>query len=219
MHGGVGQPEVLLRLDGVPARPEPDARGPAVPDQHHVVRGRGRPVVGQLLLRRQRAQLLAVVPRGARLRQPVPVRVRRAGQRAEHRGADAQGPGRVADQPHTVRPGRGRPGPHGRVHAVHVLHVPDHRQEGGVLARGRRVRTVPHVRVPSAAHHVHSAHPRPGHVEIRGRQVSQPVVISDYRLLSPVMTFLLYTTGAVVVVNCENINVGARFAQRRRSST
>lgn len=126
-----------------------------------------------LQLRGRREELLAAVPGGARLRQPVPVRVRRAGQRAQHRGADAQGPGRFAHQPDTVRPGPGRPGPDGRVHAVRVLHVPDHRQEGGVLARGRRVRPAPHLRVTGVAHHVHCAHARPGHVEIRRRQVSK----------------------------------------------
>jgi len=113
-----------------------------------------------------------VVPGGARLRQLVPVRVRGAGQRAEHRRADAQGPGGLAHQPDTLQPGRCRPGLDGRVHAVHVLHVPVHRQEGGVLARGRRLRAVPHVRVPGAAHHVHSAHAHFGHVAIRRRQVS-----------------------------------------------
>lgn len=113
-----------------------------------------------------------MVPRGARLRQPVPVRVRRAGQRAEHSGADAQGPGGFAHQSDPLRPGRRRPGANGRVHAVHVLHVPVHRQEGRVLARGRRVRAVPHVRLTSAAHHVHSAHAHFGHVEIRRCQVS-----------------------------------------------
>lgn len=175
MLGRVLQAKGELQL--VDDAPEPDAGGAAEPDQHHVVRcGRRRrrpvrPAVHELLLRRQREELLAVVPRGPRLRQPVPVRVRCAGQRAQHRRADAQGPGHVADQPHPVRPGRGRPGAHGRVHAVHVLHVPVHRQEGGVLARGRRVRAVPHVRVPGAAHHVHSAHAHPGHVEIRRGQV------------------------------------------------
>lgn len=100
------------------------------------------------------------------------MRVRGAGQRAEHRRADAQGPGRFAHQPDTVWTGRRRPGPDGRVHAVHVLHVPVHRQEGRVLARGRRVRATAHVRVPSSAHHLHCAHSHFGHVEIRGRQVS-----------------------------------------------
>lgn len=125
-----------------------------------------------LQLRRRREKLLAAVPGGARLREPVPVRVRRTGQRAQHRGADAQGPGRFADQPDTVRPGPGRPGPDGRVHTVRVLHVPDHRQEGRVLARGRGLRVIAHVRVSGAAHHVHSAHSRPGHVEICRRKVS-----------------------------------------------
>lgn len=159
--------------------PEHDPRRAAEPAQHHVVRRRrGRPIrpaVHELLLQRQREELLVVVPRRPRLRQPVPVRVRRAGQRAQHRRADAQGPGHVAHQPHTVRPGRGRPGAHGRVHAVHVLHVPVHGQEGGVLARGRRVRVVSYVRVPGAAHHVHCAHAHPGHVEIRRRQVSAAI--------------------------------------------
>lgn len=100
------------------------------------------------------------------------MRVRRAGQRAEHRGADAQGPGRVADQPDSALPGRRRPGPDGRVHAVHVLHVPDHGQKGRVLARGRRLRAAPHVRVAGAAHHVHRAHVGLGHVAVRRRQVS-----------------------------------------------
>lgn len=138
-----------------------------------------------LQLWRRREELLAAVPGGARLRQPVPVRVRRAGQRAKHRGADAQGPGRFADQPDPVRPGPGRPGADGRVHAVRVLHVPEHLQEGGVLARGRRVRAAPHVRVPGPAHHVHCAHARPGHVEIRRRQVS--------KIYTPVRT-TYYTT-------------------------
>lgn len=174
-------------MDGVPARPEPHARTLAVSDQHHVVgvgRRRWRRVTAPpppaapagrrklLQLRWRRQELLAVVPGGARLRQPVPVRVRRAGQRVKHSRADAQRPGQLAHQPDTVRPGPGRPRPHGRVHAVRVLHVPDHRQKGGVLARGCRVRVAAHVRVPSAAHHVHSAHADPGHVEIRGRQVS-----------------------------------------------
>jgi len=177
VHGAAGQAEALPRVDGVPARDEHHAgrAGGAVQRDHGGRRpaGRRRRAAGRVLLRRQREELLAAVPSGARLRQPFPLRVRRAGQRAEHRGADAQGPGRLADQPDPPRAGRRRSGANGRVRAVHVLHVPDHLQEGGVLARGRRVRAAAHVRLAGAAHRVHSAHARPGHVEIRRRQVSR----------------------------------------------
>lgn len=180
MHGPASQVGTAVHGNGAPVQSELERKGHPILLQHQYLRGgrrqrvRGRRAVGRdrLLLRRQREELLAAVPRRARLRQPVPVRVRRAGQRAEHRRADAQGAGRLADQPDPVRAGRRRPGAHGRVHAVHVLHVPVHGQEGGVLARGSRVRAVPHVRVPGAAHHVHRAYAHTGHVEIRGRQVS-----------------------------------------------
>jgi len=56
VHGGVAKVEVLLRVDGVPARAELDARRPPVPDQHHVggraVAAAARPAAGRLLLRR-----------------------------------------------------------------------------------------------------------------------------------------------------------------------
>lgn len=185
VHGAAIQVETAVHGDGVPAQSEPEREGTSVFIQHqHVRRRRRRRRVcrrtaaerDQLLLRRQREELLAAVPRRARLRQPVPVRVRRAGQRAEHRRADAQRAGRLADQPDPVRAGRRRSGANGRVHAVHVLHVPVHGQEGGVLARGSRVRAVPHVRVAGAAHHVHRADAHIGHVEIRGRQVSVTII-------------------------------------------
>lgn len=96
------------------------------------------------------------------------MRVRLGRQRAEHRGADAQGDG-VAHQRHTHRTGRRRPVGHGRVRAVRVPHVP----EAGRLPPGRpvllqlvAVRVAPFGLLASVPHHIHLADGHPGRVEV-----------------------------------------------------